>query len=83
MKPNVKEFSERCGLVTAEKAPRGLQRLTGLGVTGWPCKHGPVDAKTARYIAENTPGGAIIVWEGDEKAHEYAHVYSRTLRMQP
>lgn len=83
MKSSSKEFNFRRGLVTAEKSLRGLQRLTGLGVTGWPCKRGPVDAATARYIAENTPGGAIIVWEGDEKSHEFAHVYSRTLMHRP
>lgn len=83
MKSYSKEFNFRRGLVTAEKTTRGLQRLTGLGVTGWPCKHGPVDADTARFIAENTPGGAIIVWEGGEKSRDFAHVYSRTLRHQP
>jgi len=77
------------GLVTAQRTiPKtesglNLTRLTGLGVTGWPCERGPVDAKTARYIAECTPGGAIIVWEGDSKSCDFAHVYSRTLAYQP
>lgn len=85
----VKQSRHQSGLVTAQRdIPKNdsginLTRLTGLGVTGWPCKRGPVDAKTARYIAENTPGGAIIVWEGDSKSHEFAHVYSRTRPYQP
>jgi hypothetical protein len=87
--PELKEFDFRNGLVTAQrdipKSPAGLHytRLTGLGVTGWPCKRGPVDAATARYIAENTPGGAYIVWEGGDKSFDFAHVYSRTLVYQP
>ena len=81
----LRSFNSRKGLVTAQRTiPRPLgggmyARLTGLGVTGWPCKRGPVDAAAARLIAENNPGGAFIVWEGDEKSCDFAHVYSRTL----
>ena len=78
-------FQARRGLVTAQRTiPRPLgggmyARLTGLGVTGWNAKRGPVDARAARLIAENNPGGAFIVWEGGLKSCDFAHVYSRTL----
>ena len=80
----LRSFNQRKGPVTAQRTiPRPLgggsfRRLTGQGVTGWPCKRGPVNAAAARFIAENNPGGAIIVWEGDEKSCDFAHVYSRT-----
>jgi hypothetical protein len=78
-----REAGARGGLVTAAKqAPKGALKLTGLPVPGAPgYRPGPVSAAAARKIAECQPGGAIIVWQGDEKSREFAHVYSRPAKV--
>ena len=62
-----RQFATRCGFVTAQRDTPMGHKLTPRAVS----------AVAARRIAECQPGGAVVVWQGDEKSCEFALVYSR------
>jgi len=67
------------GLITAHfagsKGDHGELLTFGYQRDGLNRKSQPVDAASARMIAERNPGGATIEWQDDKC--ELAHVYGR------